>query len=167
MFNSVDETLNFAFRTLSGEIVKMSSINRMRGASGNSELSPHDMHAQAAMIVSVCEQVLDPYERAVIVAKYAGVKGVQDTLSNMLIAQLETGAHSKRGVIKLCISYFEHQIGTASMRADFGITDFKVRQYKNMANKIFRDLVYRAEILLDAEFRRAGLVVGNDEQDYG
>lgn len=165
MFKSPHHALQFAFRTMATPIVKMSSINSMRGSSGNGAMTPHDRHAQAAMIMSIVERILDVGEMAAIFARYRhelqnGEKEreVLTILIPLVIAAFPTGVHSNRGAEKLIRIYFGKEVGQASLRADFKCTNARCEEYKNIAFKTLSDVISRAETKLSIEFESTMIV---------
>lgn len=170
MFRSTRHALQFAFRTMASPIIKMSSINNMRGAGGNGDMTPHDRHAQAAMIVAMVERSLDLREIALIYAQYRhelnnGEKEseVISVITPAIIASFPTGMHSKRGVEKLIRIYFGKEVGQASLRADFKCTNIQCQEYKRIAFKVMNDILDGAESKLSIQFEIAGLIANELE----
>lgn len=140
MFNSADAALKWAFRVMATDIVKLSSINRMSGGSGAGEMSPHDRHAQAALIMKVVERELDAVSKAYVMLNYAGIGYCGDREGDMLnhlartvIGSFPTGMHNKRGVVTLIKVYFGKNIGLSAIRCDFKCGNDKSNEYKKLA----------------------------------
>jgi viroplasmin and RNaseH domain-containing protein len=163
MFESVNHAMVFMFNTIGREIVKLSSVYKMREPSGSGELSAHDQHAQAALIAAACERVLDVNERAFIVGSYGVLSAdAENQLANMLLGVLGTGIYSKRGAKKLVINYFNRRgdgISMISMRKDFhGVSDRRMREIKRAAYEALDKLNRAANTKLDEEFYRCRLI---------
>lgn len=127
MFNSADAALKWAFRVMATDIVKLSSINRMSGGSGAGEMSPHDRHAQAALIMSMIERAVDPVCLAYVMARYGRElqggtqeRTVSDVLTIAAIGSFPTGMHNRRGVRRLVAMYFGKKAEMISVRTDLG-----------------------------------------------
>ena len=98
LFRSPGHALRWAYETTNRPIVKTSSINGMRGASGHGELTPQDRHAQAALIMALCDRVLSPLHLAYIKAQFGRDSSGFDMLVHHLAANFGTGMHSRRGI---------------------------------------------------------------------
>lgn len=165
MFKSAHHALQFAFRTLGMPIVKLSSINSMRGGSSYGELTPHDRHAQAAMILSIVERAVDVNGLACLMARYGNeLRGgdrertVADTLVRVVMAALPTGMHSRRGVEKLVRIYFGQDISLVSVRCDMKCGHARVNEYRDMVRKALDEIVDRVEMGADNALRESGLI---------
>ena len=147
-FKSVDHALSWSFQVSSCPIVKMSSINSMRGSEGFGGMTPHDMHAQAALVISMADRLLDAHEMAWVIAKFGhGLdrsdggedqrRLIEDRLTMAVLASLPTGMHSRRGYSKLILCYFGHSIGQQSIRKDLkcsmdGIPPYRKQVYDTL-----------------------------------
>lgn len=165
MFKSADHALKWAFQVSGTPIVKMSSINSMRGAEGNGDMTPHDRHAQAALIVGMAERLLDVNEMAWVMAKYAAVlrggeyeRPVADQLVKVVIAGAGTGQHSRCGYEKLVRIYFGQEIGIPAVRKDLGCGNTKAHEVKKAVFDSLDSIGNRTFGVLDDEMRRAGLI---------
>lgn len=161
IFKNVEHALKWAFQVLGTDIVKMSGINSMRGASGSGELTPYDRHAQAALIIGMAERVLDVNQMAWVLAKYGGVQHkrmVLDQLAKAIIATLPTGAHSRRGYEKLILCYFGESIGVHAIRKDLACSLADVQKHRNTVYDALDAIWNRAYSILDAEMVAKGLI---------
>lgn len=167
MFKSARHALQFAYRTMASPIVKMSSINTMRASSigGNSGLTPHDRHAQAAMIMAMVERVVDPNGIAYLKARYGGEftsgpdeSRVREQLIRTVTASMPTGVHSIRGVAKLIIIYFGGNISMTSVRIDFKCKNERCYEYRNIAFCTLDNIAVRAEDAVYRALDEAGLI---------
>lgn len=165
MFESAHHALQFAFGTLGKPIIKMSSINKMRGAAGNGDMTPHDRHAQAAIIMSVIEKAVDPGGMAYLLAHYGNElrggdkeRAVADVLVRAAMAAMPTGMHSRRGVEKLVRIYFGQDISMVSVRKDMGCGHPRANEYRDTVRKALNAIGDRADYDADAALRAACLV---------
>lgn len=164
MFKNADAALRWAFRVMATEIVKLSSINRMSGSSGSADLSPHDKHAQAALIMQVLERELNQLEIAYVMAHYRGIGRLEHEsevvamLSKAVIAAFPTGMHSMRGASKLVRIYFGQDIGISSIRRDFKCGNDKSNEYRDIAFKQLSGIGGRADAVIEDALIRSGIV---------
>lgn len=158
MFKSADAALRWAFQVMATDIVKLSSINRMRGSEGNSEMSPHERHAQAAMIIKMIERTIDPVGMAYIMARYGRelqngehATAVAVALSTTVIGTFPTGMHNRRGVMRMIEVYFGKDIAMKSLQTGLGgCSNRRYYEYKDWINKALDQIHLRA---LDAVHR--------------
>ena len=162
MFKSAHHALQFAFRTLGMPIVKMSSVNSMRGASGSGDMTPHDRHAQAAMILSIVEKAVDINGLAYFKAHYGRElqkgeeeRAVADVLVRVAMAAMPTGMHSRRGVEKLVRIYFGQDISMVSVRKDMGCGHPRANEYRDVVRKALNEIGDRADYDADGALRAA------------
>ncbi|OGT02148.1 MAG: hypothetical protein A2143_00690 [Gallionellales bacterium RBG_16_57_15] len=165
MFRSAHEALQFAFRTLGIPILRISSINNMRGSSGNGDLTQHDLHAQAAIIMSIVEQAVDVNCLVYLKARYGHeLRGgeqervVADTLVRVAVAALPTGIHSRRGIERLIRMYFGHGISMFSARKDLLCNNRRYYEYRDAVYGALDRLAARAEADADMALEAAGLL---------
>jgi hypothetical protein len=125
---------------MASDIVKLSSINRMSGGSGSGEMTPHDRHAQAALIIKVIEKELAITYRAYVMLRYFGVgycgndeSSLTNHLARVILGAMPTGMHSTRGIITLIKIYFGKNIGLSAIRCDFRCGNDKTKEYKKLA----------------------------------
>lgn len=97
-FRNPGHALRWAFQVINEPIVKVSSINKMRGPSGHGELTPQDRHAQAALIMSLCERVLSSLHMAYVKVQFGKDLSGMDILARYLAGQFGTGLHSRRAI---------------------------------------------------------------------
>lgn len=166
MFRSSHQALQFAFRTLGIPIVKMSSVNSMRGASGNGDMTPHDRHAQAAMIMAIVERVVDVHGQAYLRAHYGREHDIgehkrelMNHLVRVVIGTFPTGTHYPRGVEKLIINYFGGSIGMSAVRCDMHCGIARANEYRDMVHQALNTIGKRAEHEVDIALRAAGVIL--------
>lgn len=162
MFESAHHALQFAFRIINTPIVKMSSVNSMCGASGSGEMTPHDRHAQAAIILSIVEKAVDVNGLAYLKAHYGRElqggeeqRAVADVLVRVAMAAMPTGMHSRRGIEKLVRIYFGQDISMVSVRKDMGCGHPRANEYRDAVRKALNAIGDRADYDVDAALRAA------------
>ena len=94
-FNDPQHALGWAYETCSRPIVKISSVNAMRGTDGggegaNGELTAYDRHAQAALILGLCERILPALHMAYISVQFGREASGFDLLVRHLTANFRT-----------------------------------------------------------------------------
>lgn len=170
MFKSADAALRWAFQVMATDIVKLSSINRMRGCDGAAEMSPHDRHAQAAMIMQMIERTIDPVGMAYVMARYGRelqggehATAVAVALSTAVIGTFSTGMHNRRGVIRMIEVYFGADYTMKSLQLGLGgCSNRRYYEYKDGINKALDHIHLRA---LDAVHRAmddSGLIIKDE-----
>lgn len=170
MFKSADAALKWSVRIMASDIVKLSSINRMSGGSGSGEMSPHDRHAQAALIMQLVERELAMTYRAYVMLRYFGIDHCGDEESNLtqhlarvIVGAMPSGAHNTRGIITLIKIYFGKNIGLSAVRCDFKCGNDKSNEYKKLAfdalDKVESVAMAHAEMALES----AGIVIRENE----
>lgn len=162
MFRSSHHALQFAFRTIGNPIVKMSSVNSMRGASGNGDMTPHDRHAQAAMIMAIVERAVDVNGLAYLKAHYGRElfggeheRALANHLVRVVVGTLPTGNHNPRGIEKLVRIYFGQDISMVSVRKDMQCGHARANEYRDMVRMALGAIGGRADYEVDAALRAA------------
>src|SRR5512146_2451733 len=103
-FSTPEHALRWSYETSSRPIVKISSVNAMRGperidgSTSNDELNAHAYHAQAALIIGLCERILSPLHMAYVRVQFGREAGGFDLLARHLAGSFGTGVHSRRGI---------------------------------------------------------------------
>ena len=126
-FNDAESALRFAFEMTNRPIVKISSINAMRGAEtrSNAELTPYDRHAQAAMILSLCERVLPDLHMAYIRVQFGREASGFELLARHIAANFGTGLHPRRGIEQIIRSYCGERGGLREIKRKLGCGTLK------------------------------------------
>ena len=166
MFKSAHHALQFAYRVLNSPIVKTSSFNAGGVMSGHGELTPHDKHAQAAMILSIVERNVDINGQAYLKAHYgrefqggANHRPVMDILFRIAVSSFPTGAHKRRGVEKLIEVYFGKNYSMKSAQMDLGgCNNRRYYEYKEWVNDAMDAVCRRAEDDACRALESAGLI---------
>jgi len=97
-FSNPEHALRWSYETSNRPIVKISSVNEMRGperiggGSSSDELTAHDYHAQAALILGLCERVLSPLHMAYVRVQFGREASGFDLLARHLAGSFGTGA---------------------------------------------------------------------------
>lgn len=161
MYRSAQHALKFIFRTLGRPIVKTSSPDG--GGMGAGEMTQHDKHAEAAMMMSLIERAVDDYGMAYLFAHYGRElmggeheRPVMDMLLKAVMAGLPTGMHSRRGVQKMVGIYFGKPYSMVSARKDLGCNNRRYYEYKEEISRILDHIGRRAENAVADALDRAG-----------
>lgn len=165
LFQSSSQALQFTFSVLGRPIIKISSINSMRGSSNHGDLTPYEQHAQAAMILACVERRVDIYEISYLKAYYGKelIKGqherqVADILVRAVISTLGTGMHRRRGIEKLVRIFFGQDIPMSAVRHDLGCNPSFLNQRRDQVYDVLSDIGNRAETNADVALHVAGLI---------
>lgn len=139
MFIDADDALDWAYNTINRPIVKISSINGMRGAENPSvdELTAYDRHAQAAQIIGMVERILDPAGRSYIEAEF-GRRLSKDDLRIVVYrgcAALGFGLDRTDAVYRITRGYFDGSMTHRDIRRALGCRD----QYAVMVRRCLCD----------------------------
>lgn len=169
MFQSAHHALQFAFNTLGKPIVKLSSVNSMRGSSSYGELSPQERHGQAAMVLSIVEKAVDLNGQAYLRAHYGRElfggeheRDLANHLVRVVIGTMPTGIHNPRGVEKLVRIYFGQDISMISVRKDMRCGHPKANEYRDIVKRALDAVGARADYDADMALRNARLI-GQEE----
>lgn len=165
-FSSPERALRWAYETASRPIVKISSVNDMRegnqagGAAGNGELTTHDRHAQAALILSLCERVLPALHMAYVRTQFGREAGGFDLLVCHLAANFGTGLHGRRSIEQIIRAYCGEKIGLREIRKSMSCGMLKAVSYRNQAYDVLDVLHAQAMDRLRMEMENRGLLPG-------
>ena len=169
MFRGAPDALKFAFSTISKPILKISSVNSMRGAEGNGDLTPHDRHAQAAIIISLIERAVDTDGCAHIMAHYgAELRGgkngpiVIKVLVKAVTPSLPKGLHNPHGIAKMVEVYFGARYTMISVRAELRCNNRRYYKYKERIYDALDRIGSRAEADAYQALDNAGLILHED-----
>ena len=118
-FASVDAALAWAYQVVATDIVKISSLGRMRGAERpRVEASPQEIHGQAAQIIAHVERLPD-LSQAYVHARYwpsrrdrsgaldDSYQAAMAILVQSVLSTQGTGVHSQRAARVAVLQYFE------------------------------------------------------------
>jgi hypothetical protein len=120
-FRNPGHALRWAFQVINEPIVKVSSINKMRGPSGYGELTPQDRHAQAALIMSLCERVLSSLHMAYVKAQFGRDGSGMDILVYHMAAYFGTGMHSRRGLEQIIRGYCGDRVALSDLKSSMRV----------------------------------------------
>jgi hypothetical protein len=121
LFRNPGHALRWAYETTNRPIVKISSVNSMRGAGGNGDLTPQDRHAQAALIMGLCERVLSSLHLAYVKAQYGRDASGFQILVHHLAATFGTGLHSRRALEQIIRGYCGDKFVLADLKSDMRV----------------------------------------------
>lgn len=165
-FSSPERALRWAFETTNRPIVKISSVNDMReangggGARGSGELTAHDRHAQAALILSLCERVLPPPHMAYVRVQYGREASGFALLAQHLAANFGTGVHGRRSIEQIIRAYCGERIGLREIRRSMSCGMLKAVSYRNQAYDALDIIHAQAMDRLRMEMESRGLLPG-------
>ncbi len=164
MFRCAEDALRWAFETLACPIVKISSVNAMRGGGGHGLMSSQERHAQAAMILGMVERLLSQVEIAYVKAQF-GVdrSGVGEILVPWMALGLSTGIHSRRAIEDMILGYCGFERGIRALRKELGVSTAGALEVRRTAYRHLDLLHVRALSQLQSEMEARGLV---DNEDY-
>ena len=159
-FRSPEHALRWVYETSNTPIVKISSVNKMRGpqrASGE-EITAHDRHAQAALIIAMCERVLSPVHMAYVQVQFGRDATGFDLLVRQVSASLGTGVHSRRGIESIIRSYCgENGIGIREIKRHMQCGQLKAVSYRNSGYDVLDAIHAQAMDRIWREMEKAGL----------
>lgn len=169
-FSSPERALRWAYETTSRPIVKISSVNDMREGNragqvgANGELTAHDRHAQAALILGLCERVLPALHMAYVRIQFGREASGFDLLTSHLAAHFGTGLHSRRSIEKIIRAYCGEKIGLREIRKSMSCGMLKAVSYRNQAydalDVIHAQAMDRARMEMEARDLLPGPVAG-------
>lgn len=163
-FSSPEHALKWAYETISRPIVKISSVNDMReasragGSNGNGELTAHDRHAQAALILALCERVLPTLHMAYVRIQFGREAAGSDILAHHLAANFGTGVHSRRSIDQIIRAYCGERIGLREIRASLRCGMFKAVSLRNRSYDALDAIHVQAMDRLRMEMEARGLL---------
>jgi hypothetical protein len=163
-FNDPQHALSWAYETTSRPIVKISSVNAMRGpdrageGGANGELTAYDLHAQAALILSLCKRILSDLHMAYINVQFGREASGFDLLSRHLAANFGTGIHHRRGIEQIIRAYCGQKIGLREIRKTMACGMLKAASLRNRGYDAL-DLIHdQAMDMLQREMESRGLL---------
>src|SRR6476620_2580398 len=165
-FRGPEHALRWAYEMSSRPIVKLSSVNSMRGGGGAvyDELTQHDKPAQAALIMSMVERLDDPACSEYIAARFGGMTKPEEVtaMMNRIFAALGTGTHGRHGAYKLMLCYFGANIGYRAIRYDLKCRDAVVIEIRRKVYDALDVIGEGAIEQLSADFERQTLIKSAD-----
>jgi hypothetical protein len=159
-FKSAQHALRFAYETVNRPIVKISSINAMRGpdsGTGEDELSPYDLHTQAALILLMCERALPALHMAYVRVQFGREAGGVDMLARHLAANFGTGIHSRRGIEQIIRGYCGEKMGIREIKKSMACGMLKAVSYRNRGYDVLDVIHVQAIDILQSEMDIRGL----------
>jgi hypothetical protein len=162
---SAQHALQFTFRTLGTPIIRISSINAMRGSSNFGDMSPQERHAQAAMILACVGRAVDMTEMAYLRAYYGRElfggkyeRAVADILTQTVVGALYTGLHPRRGIQKLIFNYFGKDVPMTKICDDLKCNLYAANKQRNAVYDALSELGARADRDAENALYGAGLI---------
>lgn len=163
-FRNVQHALRWAYETSNRPIVKISSVNAMRGAdrAGESrpegELTAHDLHAQAALVIALCERVLPRLHMAYVRLQFGREAGGLDLLVHHIAAGFGTGIHNRRGIQQIIRAYCGEKTGLREIRKSLACGMLKAATLRNRAYDALDAIHDQAMHTLGREMELRGLL---------
>ena len=163
-FNDPQHALRWAYETSSRPIVKISSINAMRGSDrageggGADELTAFDLHAQAALILSLCERILPQLHMAYVRVQFGREASGFDLLARHLAANFGTGLHNRRGIEQIIRAYCGEKTGLRELRKTLSCGMLKAASLRNRGYDALDMLHNQAMDILQREMENRGLL---------
>jgi hypothetical protein len=144
--------------------VKISSVNAMRGPDGAGEtgaageLTAYDRHAQAALILGLCERILSDLHIAYVRVQYGREASGFDLLGRHLAANFGTGMHSRRGVELIIRTYCGQKTGLRELRKSMSCGMLKAASLRNRGYDALDMIHDQAMDTLQREMESRGLL---------
>ena len=163
-FSNPEHALRWAYETSNRPIVKISSVNCMRGPErseggrSKDEMSAHDYHAQAALILGLCARILSPLHMAYVSVQFGREASGFDLLVRQLAANFGTGVHSRRGIEQIIRAYCGERIGLRELRKTMACGMLKAAGLRNQGYDILDTIHAQAIDMLQTEMESRGLV---------
>lgn len=162
---SSQDALKFAFTILGVPIIRISSINAMRGASNYGDMTPQELHAQAAMIMACVERTVDITGMAYLRAYYGHElfggryeRIVIDILVRAVVSAMGTGMHPRRGIQQLTLNFFGKDIPITNIRSALRCSLDNANKKRNSVYDVLSDLGTRADRDAENALYGAGLI---------
>jgi hypothetical protein len=160
LFSSPQHALRWAYETSDRPIIKGSSVNRMRGEEkpSSDEITCHDQHAQAALILGLCERVLPTLHMVYVEIQFGRDVHSIDLMERHLAASFGSGLHSRRAMRLIIRSYCGEKCGLREIRKALACGTLKAANLRNIGYDAL-DLIHaQAMERLDESMRGAGLI---------
>ena len=154
MYRNIDECLRDVYRFGALRIEPMGNTAQIchwmenKGVSrgGGHGMTQHDWHANAAMIQSRIERLLDRFELAAVKLEYGGGRDAHNIIDvTAYIEQENNGVN-----LLICDALVEHYFTERPRRMFY-------RQFSKVAGCL-NGLLIRARFKLDANFRQCGII---------
>jgi hypothetical protein len=169
-FNNPRHALRWAYETTNTPIIKISSVNAMRGpdsAGGavEGEMTAYDRHAQAALILGLCERALPALHMAYVRVQFGREAEGFGMLARHLAANFGTGVHSRRGIEQIIRAYCGEKIGLREIRRTMSCGTLKAAALRNGGYDAL-DLIHaQAMDILEREMHARGLLRTEDARE--
>src|SRR5687768_15996275 len=116
-FASPQHALRWAYETTTRPIINTSWVSITdKFLLANDELTAHDCHAQAALILSLMGRVLSPLHVAYVDMQYGRNGAGLSLLMRYVAATMGTGVYRKRAIDQLVRAYCGQKIGIREIR---------------------------------------------------
>jgi hypothetical protein len=162
-FTNPQHALRWAFETCNKPIVTVSTsadsreLSRSGETASNGSLNQRERHAQAALILSLCERSLSPLHMAYIRVQFGREASGFDLLAHHLAANFGTGIHCRRTIV-IIRAYCGEKIGLRDIRKSMSCRMLKAVSYRNQAYDLLDSIHLQAMERLRAEMDKKGLL---------
>lgn len=168
-FNNVEHAISWAFQVSATPIVKTSSIQRMMGGGRSfGDMTPHDRHAMAAMIIDQAERAIDKQGMTLLRALFgvADPVEIRAYLVPMVAAGMPTGIHSRRAIEDIISAYCGRRRGVEQIRRALACRKSTALDVRRDAYARLDDVYHRAVGAADEVFAIAGIVSAGMAMSY-
>jgi hypothetical protein len=161
-FSSPEHALRWSYEISNRPIVKVSSINGMRGPESaiTEEITSHDQHAQAALIIGMCERILSPLHMAYVRVQFGRENGGFDLLGRHLVGGFGTGLHSRRGIEQIIRAYCGEKIGLRELKKSMSCGMLKAASLRSRGYDMLDSLHAQAMDTISQEMEERNLKIG-------
>jgi len=124
----------------------------------SAELGSQDRHAQAVLILSLCERVLPALHMAYVRVQFGREASGVERLTNYLAANMGDGIHGRRSIENIIRAYGGEKIGLREIRKSMSCGMLKAVTYRNRAYDELDVLHLQAIDRLRVEMESRGLL---------
>lgn len=160
-FRNVDHALRFAFAMIDKHPVKIQEYNKRSSNITGEKLSPLDMHAQAAIIISTVDHQLPEIERLFVYALYHHHPIVQKTAAHYL-ADMHLRPQLKidtQLLYTLTVRHFaRNRPSKSAVARQHKVRLNTVQYWEKKIGCLLTDVWFRADAILDCYFADTGLI---------
>lgn len=139
-FNSPEHALKWAFETSS------------------KPLGDSDMHAQAALIIGLCERILPILHMAYVRVQFGRDAAGLDVLSHHLASSFEAGVRSRRSIAQIIRAYCGEKVGLREIRKSLACGMLKAVSLRNRAYDSLDVIHAQSMDRLRAEMETRGMI---------
>src|SRR5687768_2480018 len=158
-FASPQHALRWAYETTTRPIINTSWVSVTdRFLLANNELTAHDCHAQAALILSLMGRVLPPLHVAYVDMQYGRNGEGLPLLLRYVAGSMGTGVYRKRAIDQMIRAYCGQKISIREIRKNLQCSATKAAELRNRAYACLDSLDGYAMAILQGEMEKAGML---------